>query len=109
MTGNLCFFLLGEDVSESKDKSIIRRTLKKGEGWAKPIDGASVEVILKGTHDGKVFDDRTVTFTMGEGILQNIPHGFVFVFLVLFTTMNKFDRQTNMFFFRPVSNTPSRK
>lgn len=68
----------GEDISESKDKSIIRRTLKKGEGWAKPNDGASVEVILKGTQNGNVFDDRTVSFTVGEGLLQNIPESVEF-------------------------------
>ena len=72
------FFLLsGEDLSDSKDKSIVRRVFKKGEGWAKPNDGASVEVILKGTHENRVFDDRTVSFIVGEGFLQNIPEGFV--------------------------------
>lgn len=62
-------------MSEAKDESIIRRTLKKGEGWAKPNDGASVEVLLKGSHDGKVFDERTVSFTVGEGFIHNIPEG----------------------------------
>ena len=69
-------WILGEDISEGKDHSIVRRTLKKGEGWAKPIDGSSVEVTLKGTNDGQVFDERTVSFTLGEGFLQNIPEGF---------------------------------
>jgi len=71
------FSYLGEDLSEGKDGSIIRRTLQKGEGWAKPNEGASVEVILKGTHENTVFDERTVSFTVGEGFLQNIPEGFV--------------------------------
>jgi FK506-binding protein 4/5 len=34
-----------------------------------------VEVTLKGTHENKVFDERTVSFTIGEGFLQNIPEG----------------------------------
>lgn len=70
---------LGEDLSEAKDQSIVRRTLKKGEGWAKPNDDASVEVHLKGTHDGKVFDERTVSFIVGEGFTQNIPEAYVLI------------------------------
>jgi len=69
------FDFTGEDLSEAKDQSIIRRTLRKGEGWTKPNDGASVEVILKGTYNNQVFDERTVSFTIGEGFLQNIPEG----------------------------------
>ncbi|CAF4324555.1 unnamed protein product, partial [Rotaria magnacalcarata] len=45
-----------EDLSEAKDHSIVRRTLTKGEGWAKPNDGATVEVTLKGTYQNQVFD-----------------------------------------------------
>ncbi|CAF4767817.1 unnamed protein product, partial [Rotaria magnacalcarata] len=33
------FDFVGEDLSEAKDHSIVRRTLTKGEGWAKPNDG----------------------------------------------------------------------
>ena len=36
-----------------------------------------MEVTLKGTHDNKVFDERTVSFVVGEGFIQNIPEGFV--------------------------------
>jgi len=69
------FDFTGEDLSEEKDQSIIRRTLKQGEGWSKPNEGASVEVLLKGTYEDKVFDERTVSFTVGEGFIQNIPEG----------------------------------
>ncbi|CAF1193639.1 unnamed protein product [Rotaria sordida] len=69
------FDFVGEDLSEKKDQSIMRRTLTKGEGWAKPNEGATVEVMLKGTHKDQVFDERTVSFTVGEGFLQNIPEG----------------------------------
>lgn len=69
------FDFAGEDLSEAKDHSIIRRTLTKGDGWAKPNEGASVEVSLKGTYNNQVFDERTVSFTVGEGFLQNIPEG----------------------------------
>lgn len=80
----------GEDLSESKDHSIIRRTLIKGEGWAKPNDGASVEVTLKGTHDNKVFDERTVSFVVGEGFIQNIPEGFVYPIFHQFLSLMNF-------------------
>ncbi|CAF4681235.1 unnamed protein product, partial [Rotaria socialis] len=69
------FDFVGEDLSEAKDHSIVRRTLTKGEGWAKPNDGATVEVTLKGTYQNQVFDERTLSFTIGEGFLQNIPEG----------------------------------
>jgi hypothetical protein len=34
-----------------------------------------VEVNLKGTHQGEVFDERTVTFIAGAGCVENIPLG----------------------------------
>jgi hypothetical protein len=74
---SLIVFLSGDDISEGKDQSIVRRILKKGEGWAKPDDGSKVEVSLKGIHENRVFDERTVKFTVGEGFLQNIIEGFV--------------------------------
>jgi FK506-binding protein 4/5 len=77
------FSYLGEDLSEAKDQSIIRRTLTKGEGWTKPNDGARVEVTLKGTHNDRVFDERTLSFTIGEGFLVNVPEGFVLVMISL--------------------------
>lgn len=79
----LSFTSSGEDISEEKDHSIVRRILKKGEGWSRPNDGATVEVSLKGTHDNKVFDERTVSFTIGEGFLQNIPEGLIAFFYLL--------------------------
>ena len=44
-----------------------------------------MEVTLKGTHDNKVFDERTVSFVVGEGFIQNIPEGFVFPISCHFT------------------------
>jgi len=69
------FDFIGEDLSEGKDQSIVRRIFKRGEGWAKPSDGSDVEIILKGIHEKRVFDERKVKFTVGEGFLQNIPEG----------------------------------
>ncbi|CAF0988898.1 unnamed protein product [Didymodactylos carnosus] len=69
------FNFVGEDISEAKDQSVIRRILTKGDEWSHPNDGASVEVSLKGTYEGRVFDERTVSFVMGEGVLKNIIPG----------------------------------
>lgn len=66
---------LGDDISEAKDQSILRRIYKRGESWAKPNDGSQVEVTLKGIYEDRVFDERTVKFTVGEGYLENIPEG----------------------------------
>lgn len=34
-----------------------------------------IELQLKGSANGKVFDDRTVKFEVGEGLEENIPRG----------------------------------
>jgi FK506-binding protein 4/5 len=68
----------GEDLSENKDKSIIRRVLKPGSGYATPNDGARVVVNLKGfeTVSGRVFDERqNFEFEIGEGSTQNVCEG----------------------------------
>ncbi len=51
--------------------------MTRGEGWAKPNDGSNVEISFKGIHEKQIFDERTVKFILGEGLLQNIPDGFV--------------------------------
>ena len=60
----------GEDVSENKDKSIIKRVLKAGSGYTTPNEGARCVINLKGwIKDGKVFDERkNVEFEIGEGV-----------------------------------------
>ena len=74
---DLKVFFLGEDLSEEKDQTILRRVLSKGEESSRPNDGSRVEISLKGIHENQVFDDRTVKFILGEGFLQNIAEGFV--------------------------------
>ena len=47
-----------------------------GDGWDMPNDGAQVEIHIKATVDaGKVFDERTVKFEVGEGSEEMIPKG----------------------------------
>ena len=60
----------GEDISEAKDKSVIKRVMKAGEGYTSPNEGARCVINLKGwaKSDGKVFDERkNVEFEIGEG------------------------------------------
>ncbi|CAF3471368.1 unnamed protein product [Rotaria sp. Silwood1] len=65
----------GKDLSPNHDGSITRRILKRGEGHIKPNEDAKVELKLKGTHNGRIFDERIVNFIAGEGCVHDIPHG----------------------------------
>lgn len=64
----------GEDLSENKDKSLIRRKIDAGTGYSSPNDGARVVVDLKGMDStGRIFDQReNLEFEIGEGANQNI-------------------------------------
>lgn len=82
-----------EDLSPKNDGGIERIQVKAGEGLTNPSDGAAVEgmpffilkyffikflkfiVHLIGTYEGRVFDERDVSFTVGEGSEQNIIPG----------------------------------
>ena len=57
----------GEDVTKAQDGGVVKRVLEKGEGLDHPNDGAMVEVTVKGKLNGKVFDERSTKFTIGEG------------------------------------------
>jgi FK506-binding protein 4/5 len=65
----------GEDISREEDNSILKRTLKIGEGYSTPNEGSRVEVHLKGTHAGRVFDQRDLEFEIGEGAKYDIING----------------------------------
>ncbi|RZC35152.1 FKBP C, Metallophos, and/or TPR 11 domain containing protein [Asbolus verrucosus] len=64
-----------EDISPKKDGGIERAQIKAGEGYTCPNDGAFVEVSLVGKYEGREFDVRDVSFTVGEGSEQNIILG----------------------------------
>ncbi|CAG5033782.1 unnamed protein product [Parnassius apollo] len=66
-----------EDLSPNKKQGILRHILEKGSGNVSPADGGVVTVELEGRlkGDDKVFDTRTVTFTLGEGSENNICEG----------------------------------
>lgn len=69
------FEFYGEDISANSDKSLIKRIKHAGEGFTSPNDGASVDVHLKGFYQNNKFDERDVTFEIGEGIKYGIING----------------------------------
>ncbi|XP_046665214.1 FK506-binding protein 59-like isoform X2 [Homalodisca vitripennis] len=64
-----------EDLSPKKDGGILRNILQPGEGHATPNDGSMVDVHLICEYNGKVVEERDVTFNLGEGIESGIPQG----------------------------------
>nr|QBH73882.1 fk506-binding protein [Carausius morosus] len=66
---------VGEDLSQKKDGGIIRYQVTKGEGSATPNDGAVVEVNLVGKCSGVVFEEREITFPLGEGSEYGVCEG----------------------------------
>lgn len=68
----------GEDISKDKDMGVVKRIKTNGEGYDQPNDGSQVEISILGKVDGKVFDDRTLEFEVGEGLNLFIPRGVEF-------------------------------
>lgn len=68
----------GEDISKDKDMGIVKRIKTAGEGYDQPNDGSQVEIQIKGSTGGKVFDERTVEFEVGEGLDIGVPRGIEF-------------------------------
>ncbi|XP_042157511.1 peptidyl-prolyl cis-trans isomerase FKBP4 [Oncorhynchus tshawytscha] len=69
------FEFRGEDITEGEDGGIIRRIITKGAGYSKPNEGASVEVCVEGSCEGKVFDQRELKFELGDGKSLGLPSG----------------------------------
>ena len=65
----------GQDISREEDKSLLKRTIKLGEGYTTPNEGSRVEVHLQGIYQGRVFDDRSLEFELGEGGKYDIVTG----------------------------------
>lgn len=63
----------GEDITDEEDGGIIRRIITKGQGYTKPNEGASVEVTVEGTYEGRVFDERELKFEIGDGENLGFP------------------------------------
>ncbi|TNN80023.1 Peptidyl-prolyl cis-trans isomerase FKBP4 [Liparis tanakae] len=69
------FEFRGEDITEEEDGAIIRRIITKGQGYSKPNEGASVDVTVVGTCEGRVFDERELKFEIGDGEGLGLPVG----------------------------------
>ncbi|TWW76381.1 peptidyl-prolyl cis-trans isomerase FKBP4 isoform X1 [Takifugu flavidus] len=69
------FDFKGDDITEDEDGGIIRRTLNKGQGYSKPNEGATVDVTLEGSWEGRVFDKRELKFEVGDGESHGLPVG----------------------------------
>lgn len=69
------FEFRGEDVTDEEDGGIIRRIITKGSGYTKPNEGAAVEVMVEGTCEGRVFDERELKFEIGDGEGLGLPTG----------------------------------
>ncbi|XP_028303650.1 peptidyl-prolyl cis-trans isomerase FKBP5 [Gouania willdenowi] len=63
----------GETLTD--DGGIVRRIKLKGDGYTNPNDGASVDVHLEGSCDGRLFESRDVSFIVGEAEDKGIPLG----------------------------------
>jgi len=70
----------GEDLSEAKDKSVVRRIVEKGFAYTTPNEGARVVVDIRGTlPGGKCFDEREgLEFEIGDIEGKNVPEGLEF-------------------------------
>ncbi|XP_022192065.2 FK506-binding protein 59-like isoform X2 [Nilaparvata lugens] len=64
-----------EDLSSKKDGGILRTIITPGQGFSSPNQGADVKIHITCECNGKVVDDRTVNFALGEGVISNIPSG----------------------------------
>lgn len=71
--------ILEEDYSKEQDRSMTKKTLRRGTGWTYPNTGGMVDIHIKGwyhhNNEIQVFEDRDVSFPMGEGINPdyNVP------------------------------------
>ncbi|XP_043267616.1 FK506-binding protein 59 isoform X2 [Venturia canescens] len=57
----------GEDLSPDDDGSIQRFQIETGKSGGYPSDGSVVDIHLIGKYNDKVFEERDVQFTLGEG------------------------------------------
>lgn len=66
-----------EDLSPNKSKGILRKIITPGEGFETPNEGSvvTIDIEAKLQDGGETFDTRTVTFTLGEGSIENICDG----------------------------------
>lgn len=65
-----------EDLTSSKSGTLLRQKINPGKSkYLNPNDGSTVTIKIQGEFERRQFDDRTVTFVLGEGCEANIPYG----------------------------------
>lgn len=64
-----------ENVSGKKDRGVLRHPITEGTGFDSPKETANVQIHLKGEFEGRVFDERDVSFCLGEGSESKVPPG----------------------------------
>ncbi|CAG9858142.1 unnamed protein product [Phyllotreta striolata] len=64
-----------EDLSPNQDGGIERVIIKAGEAYSSPNEGGQVEVHIVGKYEDKIFDERDVSFAVGEGCEANVIEG----------------------------------
>lgn len=69
----------GHDLSKEEDGSIEKYKIVSGRGYSTPFRvGTLVNVHLVGMYDGRVFEDRDIQFTTGEGqaagVIEGVEH-----------------------------------
>lgn len=65
----------GEDISEAQDGGILRSIITEGEDYQTPKDMTTCNVHVTGKFGGRVFEDRDVTFVVGEADEAGITAG----------------------------------
>lgn len=65
----------GQDLSKNGDGGIERFIITKSSSKKTPNDGAFVKVKVVGRHEGRVFEDREVSFNIGEGEVSDVVSG----------------------------------
>lgn len=55
-----------EDLSPKTNSGILRQVIHKSITRKTPKDGASIKVHLVGKYEDRVFDDRELSFNIGE-------------------------------------------
>lgn len=65
----------GEDLSPKENGGIIRTLITAGDGASNPNEGSQVDIHLVGKYQGKVFEDRSINFCLGEGIESGVVEG----------------------------------
>ena len=63
------------DLTKKKDGALTKRIIEPGVGFDLAIFGSEVTVDIVGRYNDQIFDERTVTFTVGEAAEKDVIDG----------------------------------